>query len=159
MRDYFRRASELHDVRRGFMLIPLAVEPRRSLFGFRRPRSHKGFTVKDGKLHVRGEELRGGPMRILEAFANAQGEGLDLSEELKRAIRERTEAIDRAFRSSREATRPLLRLLERRGPVGPAPRARAETGGLRPPPPPRAPPTFLLRHHSFPNCPVDGPTP
>src|SRR5260370_39855015 len=128
MRDSSRRASELHDVRRGFMLIHLAVEPRRSLFGFRRPRSHKGFTVKDGKLHVRGEELRGGPMRILEAFANAQGGGLDLSEELKRAIRERTEAIDRAFRSSREATRAVLRLPERRGGRGPAPPGVAQGG-------------------------------
>ena len=55
-------------------------------------------------------DFRGAPfiVRILEAFANAQGEGLDLSEELKRAIRERTEAIDRAFRSSREATRAVV---------------------------------------------------
>src|SRR5260370_35336365 len=100
MRDSSRRASELHDVRRGFMLIHLAVEPRRSLFGFRRPRSHKGFTVKDGKLHVRGEELRGGPLRILGAFADAQGEGPDLSEELKRAVRERAEAIGPAVSAS-----------------------------------------------------------
>src|SRR5260370_2007624 len=123
MRDSSRRASELHDVRRGFMLIHLAVEPRRSLFGFRRPRSHKGFTVKDGKLHVRGEELRGGPLRILEAFANAQGGGLDLSEELKPAIRARSAALDPAFRSPRQATPAFLRLLARRRRPGPAPRA------------------------------------
>ena len=155
MRDYFRRASELYEVRRGFMLIHLAPEPRRSLFGFRRPRSHKGFTVKDGKLHVRGEELKGGPMRILEAFANAQGEGLDLSEELKRAIRERTEAIDRVFRSSREATRAFLRLLERRGRVGPALRAMHETGVLGRLLPEWARITFLVQHDFFHKYTVD----
>jgi [protein-PII] uridylyltransferase len=155
MRDYFRRASELHEVRRGFMLIHLAPEPRRSLFGFRRPRSHKGFTVKDGKLHVRGEELKGGPMRILEAFAHAQGEGLDLSEELKRAIRERTEAIDRAFRSSRDATRAFLRLLERRGRVGPTLRAMHETGVLGRLLPEWARITFLVQHDFFHKYTVD----
>src|SRR5258706_6081684 len=135
MRDYYRRASELHEVCRGFMLTPLQPEPKRSLFGLRRQETPRGFTVKDGALHARGEELKGGPMRVLEAFANAQTEGIALSDELKRAVRERAEAIDRAFRSSREAGRAFLRLLERRGGGGGGPPGGGETGRAGGPPP------------------------
>lgn len=155
MREYYRRASELHDVCRGFMLTHLQPEPKRSLFGLRRRPSARGFTVKDGALHARGEELKGGPMRVLEAFANAQTEGIALSEELKRALRERAEAIDRAFRSSRDAGRAFLRLLERRGRVGPALRAMHETGVLGRLLPEWARITFLVQHDFFHKYTVD----
>ncbi len=155
MRDYYRRASELHEVCRGFMLTHLQPEPKRSLFGLRRKQTPRGFTVKDGALHARGEELKGGPMRVLEAFANAQTEGIALSDELKRAVRERAEAIDRAFRSSREAGRAFLRLLERRGRVGPALRAMHETGVLGRLLPEWARITFLVQHDFFHKYTVD----
>jgi len=154
MREYYRRASELHDVCRGFMLVHLA-EPRRSLFGLRRPRSAKGFTVRDGQLHLRGDELRGGPQRIMEAFAHVQADGAPLSEELKRTIRERASSIDGSFRSSREAGRAFLRLLERRGRVGPALRAMHETGVLGRLLPEWARITFLVQHDFFHKYTVD----
>lgn len=155
MRDYYRRASELHDVRRGFMLVHLAPAPGRSFFGFRRPRARKGFTVKDGLLDLRGEELKGGPLLVLEAFLNAQAEGLELSDELKRAIAERSSTIDRSFRASPEASRAFLRLLQRRGRVGPALRAMHETGVLGRLLPEWARITFLVQHDFFHKYTVD----
>jgi [protein-PII] uridylyltransferase len=137
------------------MLAHLQPPPRRSFFGLRRARSTKGFAVKDGQLHARGVEVKGGPIQVLEAFANAQDGGLLLSDDLKRALRDRAETIDRAFRSSRDASRAFLRLLARRGRVGAALRGMHETGVLGRLLPEWARITFLVQHDFFHKYTVD----
>jgi len=157
MREYYRRASELHECCRAFMRVHLKA-PRRQFPGLsvrRRPR--KGFEVRGGELTLRsgGSALHGGPGAVMDAFRIAQEEGVPLSEDLKSAIRVRTRLIGRGFRASREATGAFLRLVQRRGRVAPALRAMHETGVLACLVPEWARITFLVQHDFFHKYTVD----
>jgi [protein-PII] uridylyltransferase len=157
MRDYYERASELHRFARGFLLRH-APAPTRRRFGLgllrRRPRGT--FEIRDGKLYARGPAgSLGSARRLLEAFALAQSEGPELSEELKLEIHESLPLVDRAFRTSREAGRALVHLLEPKGRVGRTLRAMHETGLLGRLLPEFARVTFLVQHDYYHRYTVD----
>ena len=130
MRDYYERADELHRISRAFRLRH-APGPRPAFAaGLLRRRARGLFEIRDGKLYSRGEVGLDGARHLLDAFAIAQREGSEPSDELKLEIRARLRLVDRPFRSSREAGRALLRLLGHKGRVGPALRGMHETGLL-----------------------------
>lgn len=157
MRDYYERASELHAVSRTFLLRHAPAPPRRVFsLGLLRRRPRGTFEIRDGKLYPRANAASlGSARRLLEAFAIAQREGPELSEELKLDIRANLRLIDREFRESREAGRALLRLLAYKGRVGPALRAMHETGLLGRLMPEFARVTFLVQHDYYHRYTVD----
>jgi [protein-PII] uridylyltransferase len=157
MRDYYRRASELHRFSERFALRHLAASPRRRLFASLRSRARRGFEVRAGSLEVRGAatEIKGGPLQLLDAFGSAQAEGVKLGEGLKEAVTGRLEQVTRQFRASREASRAFLRLFERRGHVADTVRAMHETGFLGRFLPEWARITFLVQHDFFHRYTVD----
>lgn len=132
MRDYYRRASKLHEVCRAFLEAHLEPRPRRRILAtlrLRRAPAARGLDVRDGTLHLRsGAGLRSG-RALLEVFERAQA-GVPLSRELQRALRDKAFLVGGRFRRSREAGEALLRLASRRGRVGEAFRALAQTGVL-----------------------------
>jgi len=157
MRDYYERACDLHRFARGFLLRH-APAPSRRRFGLgllrRRPRGT--FEIRDGKLYARGPSgSLGSARRLLEAFAIAQSEGPELSEELKLDVRESLPLVDRAFRASREAGRAFLHLLGHKGRVGPTLRAMHETSLLGRLMPEFARVTFLVQHDYYHRYTVD----
>jgi [protein-PII] uridylyltransferase len=159
MRDYYRRASEIFEFCRAFLLRNLRPRPRRLLsrLGLRRPRLRRGFELREGRLFARGAsaEFRGGAPALLDAVELAQVEGAELSEELVLQMRARAGLVDRAFRSSPEANRTLLRMLGRRGRVGTALRALHETGILGRLLPEWARISLLVQHDLFHRYTVD----
>jgi [protein-PII] uridylyltransferase len=156
MREYYRRASELHRFYRAFMLRHLGPPPR-SFFGLRRPRPRKGYEVKDGMLRVRSPavEGKGGALQVLEIFAAAQAEGAPLSDEAILDVRSRLHLVDRSFRASRDAVHAFVSLFARRGRVGLVLRAMHETGFLARFLPEFARITFLVQHDFFHRYTVD----
>jgi len=157
MRDYYRRASDLHRFSERFMVRHLTPAPRRFFPGLRTPRARRGFEVRGGALHARGHgaEMKGGPLQVLEAFATAQAESVRLSDDLKLAIGARLQQVTREFRSSREASRAFTRLFDRRGHVAESLRAMHETGFLGRFLPEWARITFLVQHDFFHRYTVD----
>jgi len=157
MRDYYEHASDLHRFTHGFLVRHAPAPPPRRRFGLallrRRPRGP--FEIRDGKLHSRAKDGPPGPRRLLEAFAIAQNEGAELSEELKLETREGLRGIDRAFRNSRESGRAFMRFLEHKGRVGPALRAMHETGLLGRLVPEFERLTFLVQHDYYHRYTVD----
>jgi len=130
MRDYYERADELHRISRAFHLRH-AAGPRPPLSpGARRRRPRGVFEIREGRLYPRAEGGLDGARHLLDAFAIAQRDGPELSDELKLEIQARLGLVDRRFRASREAGRGLLRLLGHKGRVGPALRGMHETGLL-----------------------------
>ncbi len=154
MRDYYRRASELRGMSRDFQLRNLEAPPRGLLSGLRRRRFKGGFEVREGRLYPRKDDFDD-PQQLMEAFAVVQAEGLLLSDELRRAIRENLHLVDGSFRASREAGIAFRRLLERRGRVGPVLRAMHESGFLGRFLPEWARITFLVQHDFFHRYTVD----
>jgi len=157
MRDYYRRASKLHEVCGAFVEAQLEAKPRRRFFaalGLRRPQA-RGLDVRDGVLELRaGSGLRGGAS-VLEVFERAQAEGVALSRELRRLLRAKAELVGGRFSRSREAGLSLLRLAAHRGRVGPAFRALHETGVLGRLLPEWARISFLVQHDFFHKYTVD----
>jgi [protein-PII] uridylyltransferase len=158
MRDYYRRASELHRFCRTFMRSHLEA-PQKRLFPTIRLRraTSRSFEVREGRLHARAEggSLRGGAGQLMEAFEVAQVEGVPFSEELKLTIHDRAHLVDHAFRASPDGVRSFLRLLERRGRVAETLRALHETGLLGRLLPEWARITFLVQHDLFHKYTVD----
>jgi [protein-PII] uridylyltransferase len=155
MRDYYQRASELHRFAMGFLLRH-APAPSRRKFGLLRRRPRGTFEIRDGKLFAQGTGgSLGSPRRVLEAFALAQAEGPELSEELKLDIRDSLHLVDRAFRTSREGGRAFVDLLGHPGRVGPILRTMHETGLLGRLLPEFARLTFLVQHDYYHRYTVD----
>ena len=126
LREYYERADELNHISRA-----LLRHARKPAFAASLRRRARGiFEMRDGKLYSRGEAGLDGARHLLDAFAIAQREGSEPSDELKLEIRARLRLVDRPFRASREAGRALLRLLGHKGRVGPALRGMHETGLL-----------------------------
>jgi [protein-PII] uridylyltransferase len=124
----------------------------------RRPRrTRRGFEVRDGRLFALGSagEFPKNAAALLEAVDVAQLEGVAPSDELKLQLRAHSSLADRAFRSSPEATRTLLKLLGRRGHVGSALRTLHETGILGRLLPEWARISFLVQHDLYHRYTVD----
>ena len=157
MRDYYRRASRLHEVCRTFVETHLEPRARRRFLprlGPRRTGGWGAFAVKDGLLHAR-EGATLGPGQLLEAFEVAQAEGVPFSRALKRTVREGAPLFGKAFRATAEAGAALQRLAAAKGRVGPAVRALHETGVLGRLVPQWARITFLVQHDFFHKYTVD----
>jgi [protein-PII] uridylyltransferase len=150
MRDYYRRAAEVSEISDAFLLAHL---PRKSpgMFLFLRRSGPKTAA----RMEAPAVDLRGGPRRLLEVVVKAQEEGLEISEELKLALRSRSEQIDPDFCRSAEASELFLRLLRRRGRVAGALRTLHETGILGRLLPEWAGITFLVQHDMFHRYTVD----
>jgi [protein-PII] uridylyltransferase len=153
MRDYYRRASELAEFARSFVMRD-HEPPRRLLAVFRVRRPARGFEVRGGRLHARAE-LAGGGAALLEVFATAQAEGVGLSDELTAAVRERLSAVDAGVRHDPAVARGFLDVLRWRGRVGLALRAMHETGFLGRYLPEFGRITFLVQHDFFHRYTVD----
>ncbi len=154
MRDYYRRASELAEFARRFVMRDLEPAPRRLLSAFRARRPARGLELRGGRLHARAE-LSGGGAALLDVFATAQAEGVTLSDELKAAVRERLSVVDAALRRDPGVARAFLDVLRWRGRVAPALRAMHETGFLGRYLPEFGRVTFLVQHDFFHRYTVD----
>ena len=154
MRDYYRRASELAEFARGFVMRDHDPAPRRLFSVFRSRRPVRGFETRGGRLYTRGE-LSGGGAALMDVFAAAQAEGVPLSDELKAAVRERLALVDAPLRSDPAVARVFLDVLRWRGRVGPALRAMHETGFLGRYLPEFGRVTFLVQHDFFHRYTVD----
>jgi len=155
MRDYYRRASDLHGVFRSVLRRPPEVAPRRLFAAITKRRPARDFQVRDGRLHAKSEALLGSGHGLLSAFAAAQAEGVPLSDELALAIRERLSLVDRRLRGSHEAAAVFVDVLRWRGRVGLALRAMHETGFLGRFLPEFARVSFLVQHDFFHRYTVD----
>lgn len=152
MRDYYARASELHRVSSSFLLRAFQVSSRRR-FRLRPKPPGKGgsYVINQGKLQPRVQvsEFHVNPARLLEVFAVAQAENVDLSDELKLAIRGSLSVVDRRFRASAKAGKAFVEILRYRGRVAIALRAMHETGFLGRFVPEFARITFLVQHDFY----------
>jgi [protein-PII] uridylyltransferase len=150
MREYYNRAAQIHEFARAFLLRDLEPPSAPSRLGLvlRRVRPGRETAATAATL------TRGGPKRLLEALSRAQDEDTPLSPELTLAMRSR-EPADRAFRASAETSELLVRLLRRRGRVGPALRTLHQTGVLGRLVPEFAGITYLVQHDMFHRYTVD----
>jgi [protein-PII] uridylyltransferase len=130
MRDYYRRASELHDVFRSALRRPPADPPGPLLAAFAGRRPSRRFEVHDGRLRAKSADFGSDTRDPLPAFAAAQAEGVPLSDDLAHTIRTRLSLVDRRLRESHEAAAAFVDILRWRGRVGPALRVMHETGFL-----------------------------
>lgn len=153
MYDYYQRAHELHQFCESFLLRATGSPAVRRPFSVRSRRvgEAEGFEIRQGKLYPRGDlsELTRNPIRLIEAFALAQREGVTLSDELKQAIGNRLSLVDRHFRASPEAGRIFIEILRQKGRVAGALRLMHETGFLGRFLPEFARITFLVQHDLY----------
>ncbi|HVF29255.1 MAG TPA: [protein-PII] uridylyltransferase, partial [Pyrinomonadaceae bacterium] len=134
MRDYYRRARDLHQFSEA-LLARSSERAKRTFLWFKRARREQlaeTFSIKDRELYLEGESslLSENPLLFFEAVALAQTANATFSHELRDAVRHHLTALDRDFRSSSEAARAFLQLLARRGRVGQALRMMHEVGLL-----------------------------
>lgn len=134
MRDYYRRARELHQFSEA-LLARSAERAKRTFLWFRRARREQlaeTFSIKDHQLYLEGDPsvLSENPLLFFEAIALAQTANASFSHDLRDAFRHHLTAIDRDFRSSSEAAHAFLALLARPGRVGRALRLMHEVGLL-----------------------------
>ena len=155
MRDYYRRASDLHGVFRSVLRRPTEEAPRRLFAALTKRRPARDFEVRDGRLRAKSEALLASGHGLLSAFAAAQAEGVPLSDELALAVRERLSLVDRELRESRETAAVFVDILRWRGRVGLALRAMHETGFLGRFLPEFGRVSFLVQHDFFHRYTVD----
>jgi [protein-PII] uridylyltransferase len=176
MRDYYQRANELHQFSKSFLTrsmesrrssrrfssrikrVTASFEQRQGKFYLTMKRgkqvglsSSASFEVRQGELSMKDEptDLRTNPIRILELFTVAQAEGVDLSADLSQIVRESLPSVGRGFRSSPEAGRIFIEILNRKGKVGRALRSMYETCFLGRFLPEFARITFLVQHDFY----------
>jgi [protein-PII] uridylyltransferase len=157
MRDYYRRAHELHGVCESFLTRLWSAFERGAPRG-RGGRRLRGFLeLDDGRLRL--ADADGGfpadAADMLKAFATAQAEGATLDEGLRLAIRGGLAAVDEHFRRARETGRAFLEILGRRGRVAPALRAMHESGFLGRLLPEFGRVSFLVQHDYYHRYTVD----
>jgi [protein-PII] uridylyltransferase len=174
MRDYYRKAQELHQFCESFLTRVLRPEKRRfrsrvkQVTGSVELRKGKFYLtlkqktaarhshessleVKQGKLYLGKEpsDFQSSPLRLIDVFSVAQAERVTLSDELKVRLRGNLSLIDRNFRASKEAGRALVALLSRKGQVAAALRMMHETGFLARLLPEFGRITFLVQHDFY----------
>jgi [protein-PII] uridylyltransferase len=134
MRDYYRRARELHLFSESLVarVSESSERPPRRFFRPRAGSAAEPFSVGDGRLHFNADAqaLMKNPLLIVDAFALAQAADVPLGHGLREALARNAAAVDRDFRGSAEAARSFLKLLRRRGRVGSTLRMMHEVGFL-----------------------------
>src|SRR5919198_285367 len=159
MRDYYRRARELHLFSES--LIARACEPSGRAPRWRlRPRAAgpaEPFSVTDGRLCLDADahQLRKNPLLIIDAFALAQAAAVPLGHGLREALSRSAAAVDRDFRGSAEVAGSFLKLLRRRGRVGSNLRVMHEVGFLGRYLPEFARVSLLIQHDLYHHYTVD----
>jgi [protein-PII] uridylyltransferase len=135
MRDYYRRARELHLFAESLLArVEEPNGPARRWFTRTRPgRSGETFNVADGRLWFQDEwqTLRDNPLLVIDAFTLAQAADVPFSQTLRDALVRSITAIDRDFRESAEVATSFLKILRRGGRVGRTLRLMHEVGFLR----------------------------
>lgn len=135
MRDYYRRARELHLFSESLLARVHEPEgPARRWFTRTRPgRSGETFHIADGRLwfHDEWQTLRSKPLLIMDAFTLAQAGDVPFSQPLRDALGRSLTAVDRDFRESAEIANSFLKILRRRGRAGRTLRMMNEVGFLR----------------------------
>jgi [protein-PII] uridylyltransferase len=168
MRQYYTRANELHEICQAFVrraarqatgkpsMARRVAAPglirRYFKIGPNRPSAEaEGFEIKDGELGFAGDYVldHTDPMIALRIFSAAQHYGVGLGEDARAVVRSVLPAVDREFRSSKEAGAAFFQILERRGRVAPALRMMRETGFLARFIPEFARIAFLVQHDSY----------
>ena len=159
MRDYYRRARELHLFSES--LVARASEPPGRTPRWRlRPRAEsfgEPFSVGDGRLRLDADAqtLRKNPLLIIDAFALAQAADVPLGHGLREALSRNVAAVDRDFRGSAEIASSFLKLLRRRGRVGSTLRMMHEVGFLGRYLPEFARVSLLIQHDLYHHYTVD----
>ncbi|HEX8189884.1 MAG TPA: hypothetical protein VF586_16120, partial [Pyrinomonadaceae bacterium] len=135
MRDYYRRARELHLFSESLLArVQEPAGPARRWFTRTRPgRSGETFHVADGRLWFQDDwqALRNKPLLIMDAFTLAQAADVPPGRTLRDALGRSLTAVDRGFRESAEVANSFLKILRRRGRAGRALRMMNEVGFLR----------------------------
>jgi [protein-PII] uridylyltransferase len=153
MRDYYRRAHELHQFCDNFLVRALAAENGKCRFPWRsKPVADSAsFEARDGKLCFKGEpsELAEAPMRLMEIFSLAQREDLELSDQLRLLVRSHLTRVDRRVRAAPEISQAFIEMLGRRGRAGRALRMMHETGVLARLLPEFGRITFVVQHDYY----------
>jgi [protein-PII] uridylyltransferase len=137
MRDYYRRARELHQFSEALVARASEYTEREGQLSrwFSRPRAERlaePFSIGEGRLRLHGDAqlFRQQPLMIFDAFALAQAADVPFGHGLQEAVTRSLGAVDRDFRASPEAAEAFLKLLRRRGRVGRALRLMHEVGFL-----------------------------
>ncbi len=141
MRDYYRRARELHSISAAVLERAAAATKKRAntvattALRIMRPRREhlaEAFIIEEGELRLAGDAsvFTPRPLLAFEAVALAQAAGVGFSHELRAAIRAQLPRFDRELRASPEAASLFMSLLRGRGRVGHALRLLHETGLL-----------------------------
>ena len=155
MRDYYRRASELHEVFRSVLRRP-SEAPRRLFSTFTKRRPLRAFEVQDGRLHARSRSApRRRPRTCSTPSPTRRPRRCRSSDELTPAIRARLSLVDGALRRSEEASAIFVDILRWRGRVGLTLRAMHETGFLGRYLPEFGRVSFLVQHDFFHRYTVD----
>lgn len=159
MRDYYRRARELHLFSES-VIARAAGQSGRPPRRFPKPRGagvEGPFSVNDGRLclDADAQTLRRNPLLIIDAFALAQAADVPLSHGLREALTRNASAVDRDFRDSAEVSRSFLKLLRRRGRVGATLRLMHEAGFLSRYLPEFARISLLIQHDLYHHYTVD----
>src|SRR5215831_4954313 len=167
MRQYYTRANELHEICRAFVrsaareatgkpliarrvAAPGLIRRYFKVASSRRSAEAEGFEIRDGQLSFAGDYVldHTDPMIALRIFSAAQHYGVGLGEDARQVVLSVLPAVDREFRSSKEAGGAFFQILERRGRVAPALRMMHETGFLCRFIPEFARIAFLVQHDS-----------
>ncbi|MDQ3652103.1 MAG: [protein-PII] uridylyltransferase [Acidobacteriota bacterium] len=134
MRDYYRRARELHQFSE-VLLARASERGERVLRWFNRARREQlaeSFSIKNHELYFEGAPslFTDNPLLLFEAVSLSQTANATFSHELRDTIRQRLTAVDRDFRAAPAPARLFREILNRRGRVGGALRLMNDVGLL-----------------------------
>ncbi|MGH9938404.1 MAG: [protein-PII] uridylyltransferase [Blastocatellia bacterium] len=122
MRDYYLHARRLHRLCESHLRRALAGSQKRNwLARARSTAATGGFVMSDGTLDL--ADANTGPIdgqRMMMAFSYAQATGAGFSLKLQEAIQSSLPGVNRAFRSSTDATQSFLKMLRAKGRVATA---------------------------------------
>jgi [protein-PII] uridylyltransferase len=135
MRDYYLHARRLQRICAAHLERAVRREEKTSWFGRARSvAAMGGFVMRDGALDLENGPEHGDAQltqeRLLLAFNYSQATGATFSGRLQEAVQDFLPSVNRAYRSSPEAVRALLKTLRAKGRVAPALRLMHELGYL-----------------------------
>ena len=155
MRDYYRRAQDLHMISEGFLVRSDVLSPPASHFFLLRLARKVGpgrrYEIRSGRLYSREEkhDFGGSGEGLLEVFEVAQAHGVAVSAALKHQVHRNLRLVTPEFRKSPQAARRFLTLLAQEGRIGSTARAMHESGFLGRYLPPFGRIALLVQHDHY----------
>lgn len=151
MRDYYRRASELHRFCDRFLARARGLNRGKRRLAEKRVKPlAAGFEVRGGEIRLKEpDDSLNDPVRLMAVFSVAQVENVPLSDEVRLAVENNLKLVTRAFRTSPQAAQLFREVLGRRGAVGKVLRLMHEAGLLGKLVPEFARITFLVQHDYY----------